>query len=393
MNHNSCLSAVGGSDYGQSQGSGALPGNPPLLPREIGDQNEKGTDISYDWYRHVDDNQHPSQCGGKYTVCPTLHFPPTGGSDTTSYGPEYLLPGLSSFRPRSRCQPPVPTDKQPTSRSPQSVVKQEQGIDESLIARERLLKQAARASVKMVVARHHKEAKPMSHPTAFGKRQPSASDYNQPSEPSANQVFRPHYPSTAQLIIPLRPGARLTLHDVEQNLASLNQQINNANLTSDTSKKERLANEKERVLRVWRILSTENLEQKNGSVSNAALLGNLTERHAPSDLCSKASDRYACMRNKDRSIDRYVPIDRYTPQPKTRGSANLIKRPREPSPEEENEVMAEVITQINCLTKRVAGLQHEQGPRKRRKGAAEALAVALRASVEELLAKTKDITR
>ncbi|KAL8861578.1 MAG: hypothetical protein Q9178_002102 [Gyalolechia marmorata] len=233
----------------------------------------------------------------------------------------------------------------------------------------------------------------MSHPTAFGAQQPSASDYNQPTVASANQAFRPHHPWTAQLTLPLRPGAQLTLHDIEQTLASLNRQINSANLTSDTSKIERLANEKERVLKIWRNLSMENLQQKNGSVSNAAHLGNMTERNAPSNLYSQASDRYARMRDKARSIDRYVPIDRYTPQPKARGSADLIKRPREPSPEEENEVMAEVITQINRLTKRVAGLQHEQGPQKRRKGAAEALAVALRASVEELLAKTKEITR
>ncbi|KAL8921000.1 MAG: hypothetical protein Q9172_004242 [Xanthocarpia lactea] len=389
MNPNGSLSALGGSDHGQTQGSGALAG----IPRETGDQNGKGTDISYDWYRHVDDNQHPSQCCGKYAHCPTLRSPPTAGSETTSYSSEYLLPGLSSSRPRSKCEPPAPADKQPTSRLPPCVVKQEQDIDESLIARERLLKQAARASVKMVVARHHREAKPMSNPTPFGTEQPSASDHNQLSVPSANQAFHPHRPSTAQLTLPLRSGARLTLHDIEQTLASLNRQINSANPTSDTSKKERLANEKERVLRVWRNLSTENLQQKNGTVSNAAHLGNMTERHAPSDLYSKASDRYARMRNKASSVDRYVPIDRYTPQPKTRGSADLIKRPREPSPEEENEVMAEVITQVNRLTKRVAGLQHEQGPQKRRKGAAEALAVALRASVEELLAKTKDITR
>ncbi|KAL8913921.1 MAG: hypothetical protein Q9171_001306 [Xanthocarpia ochracea] len=393
MNPNSSLSALGGSGCGQSQGSSALPGDPPLLPRETGDQNGKGTDISHDRYRDVDDNQHPSQCGDKYSLCPTLHSPPTAGSDTTSYSPEYPLPGLSSFRPRSKCQPPVPTDKQPTSRLPPSVVKQEQDIEESLIARERLLKQVARASVEMVVARHRREAKPMPHPTAFGTQQPSASDYNQPSVPSANLAFGPHNPSTAELTLPLRPGAQLNLQDVEHTLASLNRQIKSANSTSDTSKKERLANEKKRVLKVLRNLNTENHQQKNGSVSNAAHLGNLTEQHAPSDLYSKASDRYARMHNNNSSIVRYVPIDRYTPQPKTGGSANLVKRPREPSPEEENEAMAEVITQVNRLTKRVAGLQHEQGPQKRRKGAAEALAVALRASVEELLAKTKDITR
>lgn len=54
--------------------------------------------------------------------------------------------------------------------------------------------------------------------------------------------------------------------------------------------------------------------------------------------------------------------------------------------------MAEVITQVNRLTKRVAGLQEQRRPEKRVKGAAEGLSVALLASVEELLAKAEDAT-
>ncbi|KAL8758953.1 MAG: hypothetical protein Q9199_001113 [Rusavskia elegans] len=306
------------------------------------------------------------------------------------------------WRPES--QPLGATDTTPNSWSTSRVIKQEPNINQSLIAREQLLKQAAKASVGITAARRRSEVTSMPYPAALSTQRPSAQYYKQ---------------STPQPTLPLGPTARLNLHDVELILASLNRQINSTS-EMDANRRERLMHEKNRVLGVLRQLNIENLRKKNGAVvtlantahlvnstdrytpvhpkaKNAAHLANATDRYIPApsdplvDVRANASNHYACMRSRDRSTDRYVPIDRYTPRPKAQGAADTTKRPREPSPEEEMEVMAEVITQVNRITKRVSGLHGRPGPQKRRKGAAEGLAVALHASVEELLARTKEV--
>lgn len=54
-------------------------------------------------------------------------------------------------------------------------------------------------------------------------------------------------------------------------------------------------------------------------------------------------------------------------------------------------MMTEVIAEVNRITKRVSGLRDKPGQQKRRKLATQGLGVALRASVEELLAETWDV--
>ncbi|KAL9615803.1 MAG: hypothetical protein Q9204_008664 [Flavoplaca sp. TL-2023a] len=111
-----------------------------------------------------------------------------------------------------------------------------------------------------------------------------------------------------------------------------------------------------------------------------------SSKHAPT------SDHQSRKRSgDDGALDRYVPADRYTSQPKSRGAAEMTKRPRESSPEEDVEVMTEAITEVNRITKRISGLGDRPGQQKRRKLTTQGLGVALRGSVEELLAKTWEI--
>ncbi|KAI4225253.1 MAG: hypothetical protein L6R36_004041 [Xanthoria steineri] len=217
------------------------------------------------------------------------------------------------------------------------------------MAREQLLRQAAKALFGLTAAHRRSEAASMPSPAALSTQQPPAQYHKQPIAPPA---------------LPLGPTARLNLHDVEMILASLNRQINNTS-EMDAIRLERLVHEKDR------------------AVGRQAIRW---------PTRADTNDRSGRIRSRDRSIDRYVPIDRYTPRPKSQGSTAMAKRRREPSPADETELIAEVITQVARITKRVSGLHDLPGPQKRRKGAAEGLAVALLASVEELMAKTKEFT-
>ncbi|KAL8780649.1 MAG: hypothetical protein Q9213_006358 [Squamulea squamosa] len=323
---------------------------PTVIPQL--DRSAQLSYMSYDLYHHPD----------RYQLL----------SPATTYSPEHHLLGLGAYGsptkapPYQGSQPLVVPDKLSTSRSTSSVIKQEPNIDQSLIARERILKEAA------IAARQH-----------------SASHQRR----GETRVVQQHKQSIPRLTPTLGSTAHLTLRGVEDTLASLNKQISNANVTHDTDKRERLAHEKERVLRVWRQLSAEHLRKKHGGVEISANAAHFTGRYVPSDSNAGMSDGTARTGNSSNPIDSYRPVDRYRPQYQMPVVADIAKRLREPSPEEEMEVMAEVITQVNRLTKRVAGLQDGPGPQKKRKGAAEGLAVALRASVEELLAKTKEVTK
>ncbi|KAL8854429.1 MAG: hypothetical protein Q9221_000699 [Calogaya cf. arnoldii] len=306
------------------------------------------------------------------------------------------------------------TDAIPTPQSTLVVIKKEP--DQSLQAREQLLKQAAKASFGLTLARPRSE------------QQPPARYYKQP---------------TPQPTLPGNPSGCFNLHDVEHTLAGLNRQLNSTSAVTDPGRYSRLLQEKHRALTVLRPLTMEHLLKKNGGLTsaNATPLATPSQGYAPTqDLyprtknlyppikpdienaphVSNTTDRYTPAltdpyanardneRNRARSDgrlldryvpgeryvpdDRYVPVDHYTPHTKTRGAAGTAKRPREQSPEEEMEVMAEAITQVNRIMKRISSLQDRSRPQKRRKGSAEGLAVALRASVEELLAKTNEVT-
>ncbi|CAO1598392.1 hypothetical protein XANCAGTX0491_002160 [Xanthoria calcicola] len=297
------------------------------------------------------------------------------------------------------------TDTSPICGSTSRAIRQEPNTSQSLMAREQLLRQAAKASLGLTAAHRRSEAASMPYTAALSTQQPSAQYHKQPTLPPT---------------LPLGPTACLNLHDVEMVLASLNRRINNTS-EMDAIATERLVHEKDRVVKVWRQLSIEHLNKKNGVVTdstntvypanstdryvparpkakNGAHLANMTDRYtpAPSDPLADAradtNDRSGRIGSWDRSIDRYVPIDRYTPRPKSQGATAMAKRRREPSPVDEMELIAEVITQVARITKRVSGLHDLPGPQKRRKGAAEGLAIALLASVEELMAKTKEFT-
>ncbi|KAL8875336.1 MAG: hypothetical protein Q9198_006290, partial [Flavoplaca austrocitrina] len=158
-------------------------------------------------------------------------------------------------------------------------------------------------------------------------------------------------------------------------------------------------------------LNANNLRKKNDALNQSitACLANSIDRYTPNESHAKpkkpadrctptsisqyapTSDYYPPKCSTSGSVDRYIPTDRYTPQPGNRGAADPSKRPRESSPEEDVEVMTEIINQVNRISKRVARLEDRPGPQKRKKLATQSLAVALRASVEELLYKTKDI--
>lgn len=300
---------------------------------------------------------------------------------------------LTRDRPSSS-QRPSATKTAATPQSTSIATKQGPYIDQSLMSRERLLRQAALASIGKQPIRPRNEMIPMPLPAELDNRQPLALD-------SRSWIPRSH--------LPLGPKGHLTLHDVEENLALLNRQISSS--AWDVSKQQRFLHEKERVLGVWRQLNANNLRKKSDALNQSitTCLANsidqytLKESHPkpekPADRCTPTSisryaptsDYYPPKCSTSGSVDRYVPTDRYTPQPGTRGAADPSKRPRESSPEEDVEVMTEIINQVNRISKRVARLQDRPGPQKRKKLATQSLAVALRASVEELLYKTKEI--
>ncbi len=318
-----------------------------------------------------------------------LHFASTEQSDAR--------------RPKSQLS--GATDTNPICGSTPRAIKQEANTSQNLMAREQLLRQAAKASFGLTAAHRRSEATSMPYTAGLSTQQPSAQYHEQP---------------TLSPNLPLGPTARLNLHDVETVLASLNRQIKNPS-EMDAIHLERLVHEKDRVLGVWRKLSMEHLHKKNGALTNwtntiypanstdryvlsplkaknGAHLASTTDRYTPApsdplaDIRANTKDWSGRMGSWDRSIDRYVPIDRYTPRAKSHGATAMAKRRREPSPTNEMELIAEVITQVARITKRVSGLHDLPGPQKRRKGAAEGLAVALLASVEELMVKTKEFT-
>ncbi|KAL8981047.1 MAG: hypothetical protein Q9205_004047 [Flavoplaca limonia] len=294
----------------------------------------------------------------------------------------------------SSSQRPYATKTAATPQSTSIATKQGPYIDQSLMSRERLLRQAALASIGKQPIRPRNEMVPMPLPAQLDNRQLLALD-------SRSWIPRSH--------LPLGPKGHLTLHDVEENLASLNRQISSS--ACDVSKQQRFLHEKERVLGVWRQLNANNLRKKNDALNQSInnCLANPIDRYTPNESHAKpekpadrctptsisryapTSDYYPPKCSTSGLVDRYVPTDRYTPQPGTRGAADPTKRPRESSPEEDVEVMTEIINQVNRISKRVARLQDRPGPQKRKKLATQSLAVALRASVEELLYKTKAI--
>ncbi|KAL8879195.1 MAG: hypothetical protein Q9192_008287, partial [Flavoplaca navasiana] len=285
-----------------------------------------------------------------------------------------------------------------TAATPQSTsiaTKQGPYIDQSLMSRERLLRQAALASIGRQPIHPRNEMMPMPLPAPLDNRQPLASD-------TKPWITRSH--------LALGPKGRLNLHDVEENLASLNRHISSS--ACDVSKQQRFLHEKERVLKVWRQLSMENLQKKHGGLnpSNASHPSYTIDRYTPNDPHPKHEnpmDRYTPASSSkhaptsdhqsrkrsgdDGALDRYVPADRYALHPRSRGAAEMTKRPRESSPEEDVEVMTEAITEVNRITKRISGLGDRPGQQKRRKLTTQGLGVALRGSVEELLAKTWEI--
>ncbi|KAL8996711.1 MAG: hypothetical protein Q9169_003826 [Polycauliona sp. 2 TL-2023] len=217
----------------------------------------------------------------------------------------------------------------------------------SLKAREQLMEQAATASVGMATARSRNEPPPMLSAAVSDTKPPSAAN-SQHLEPQSNSR--------------LEPDAHLTLTEVHRRLTSLKDKIKSARSGTNNSKLQGLLREREHLLEVLRRLELENERRKHSGKPNP------------------------------KSTDDYTSID-YPPRSTTSGAASTKKRPREPSPDDEMEVMTEIITQINRITKRVSGLPNKSGSQKRRNGAAEGLAVALRASANELLATTEDVTR
>ncbi|KAL8864444.1 MAG: hypothetical protein Q9198_009857, partial [Flavoplaca austrocitrina] len=123
-------------------------------------------------------------------------------------------------------------------------------IDQSLMSRERLLRQAALASIGRQPIHPRNEMMPMPLPAPLDNRQPLASD-------SKPWITRSH--------LALGPKGRLTLHDVEENLASLNRHISSS--ACDVSKQQLFLHEKERVLKVWRQLNANNLRKKNDALN------------------------------------------------------------------------------------------------------------------------------
>ncbi|KAI4249320.1 MAG: hypothetical protein L6R40_000778 [Gallowayella cf. fulva] len=215
--------------------------------------------------------------------------------------------------------------------------------------------------------------------------------------------------------LPLVDQGQLKLRDVELILATWNRRISAA---SSLEEKKHLSREREQVLGVLHQLNAENLRSRaiqrglnqwsHDGYSETKWWNISTEKHTPQGRYVESIDRCVPAARPESthvplSIDRYIPPEnqakrqlptdgRYRPDFSVQDSPNCIKRRRDPSPEEDTEVMAEVITQVNRLTKRVAGLQEQRRPEKRVKGAAEGLSVALLASVEELLAKAEDAT-
>ncbi|KAL8672700.1 MAG: hypothetical protein Q9168_002860 [Polycauliona sp. 1 TL-2023] len=215
-------------------------------------------------------------------------------------------------------------------------------IDQSLQAREKLLRQAAMASAKMTATRQYSEPKPALYPAVSDCAQPFATS-------SKQSVPRPNQPLVLQ--------AQPTLQQIGRKLGSLNNQIKGAKASMDTSKTQRLNHEREEVLKTL----------------HSSMAADTTYRYTD----SLSAER--------RDID--------SRPAKTSGAAGTSKRRREPSPEDEMEEMTQLITQINRITKRVAGLQDVPGHRRTRKVAAEGLAFALRASAQELLDTVEEVTR
>ncbi|KAL8765333.1 MAG: hypothetical protein Q9209_007560 [Squamulea sp. 1 TL-2023] len=240
---------------------------PPLVHQELRDQSVQLSYMSYDWYHHPDRYQ---------LLSPDI--------SSTKYSPEHRL---SAYNPLNKAPPyhgaqlSIAPDRLSTSRLTSSAIKQEPNIDQSLVAREQILREAA------IAARQHS----VSH-----QRQ------------GETRVVQQHKQSTPRLALQLGSTAHHTLHDVEGTLASLNKQISNANKTHDIVKQERLSYERERVLRVWRQLSAEHLQKKHGNAAHPA------DRYIPSDSQTDMSDLAARKGNSSNSIDRYRPVDRYKPQ-------------------------------------------------------------------------------
>ncbi|KAI4099982.1 MAG: hypothetical protein LQ339_005648 [Xanthoria mediterranea] len=250
---------------------------------------------------------------------------------------------------RRKSQPSGATDTDPICGSTSRAIKQEPNTSQSLMAREQLLRQAAKASFGLTLGRRRSDT------PALNTQQPPAQYHKQPTPPPT---------------LPLGPTARLNLHDVEMILASLNRQINNTS-EMDAIGLERLVHEKDRVVgSVYPANSTDRYVPAPLKAKNCAHLANTTDRYTPApsdplaDARANTNDRSGRMGSWDRSIDRYVPIDRYTPRPKSQGTTAMAKRRREPSPADEMELIAEVITQVARITKRVSGLHDLPGPQK-----------------------------
>ncbi|KAL8701025.1 MAG: hypothetical protein Q9201_005127 [Fulgogasparrea decipioides] len=165
-----------------------------------------------------------------------------------------------------------------------------------------------------------------------------------------------------------RPGRPLqqmtTVGEVEGLLASLNSKIKHeANKTlPDPVKQQRLKRERE-IVREYH----DELQTKRAA--------------------AKAANRVQTQSPKKR---RRHTVDTF-PKPIKEAPATQ-STPLDPPSEDETELMADLITQLGRLTKRVADMEKSFRPEKKRKGAVTGLSYALLANAKELMATTTEVT-
>ncbi|KAL8683317.1 MAG: hypothetical protein Q9186_000700 [Xanthomendoza sp. 1 TL-2023] len=289
-------------------------------------------------------------------------------------------------------------------------VKQESRPDRDLIILQQRLRDAAKASIQARAVQPRNEAKPLpvqevTVPTSNEIRalhadrqhliapqvpisRPMKGEVRLKSTSNANACVAVHarQPAPRQNLPHVGP-AQLSLQHVESILANLNRQLSMINATKSYEKREPLIREREgsaERIRLKSAAATSNDRDHDGHGS--------ADRKTPPGRYTTSIDRYIPPPKLAALAARNVPAttDRYTPHYPDRETTPSTKRQRDPPPKDDTEVMADIITQVTRLSKRVAGLEGSRS-QKRRKGAAEGLSVALVASVEDLLVEAKDV--
>ncbi|KAL8800279.1 MAG: hypothetical protein Q9182_005303 [Xanthomendoza sp. 2 TL-2023] len=310
-------------------------------------------------------------------------------------------------------------------------IKQERRSDRNLIVLQQRLRDAAKASMQSRAVQPQSETKPVplrevAKPSLDGMaalhpdRQHLLAPQAGSSRPINEQVkidclpdWSPRTAVDTHQQVPLQdlpqvgPGQR-NLHHVELFLASLNRELRTVSKTPSSEKQETLLwmrNQAHGILQQLRAEHSHSRTAATTSNNQDQQRHKGADRNNPRGRSIKSVDRYIPPPRPATSVnghvsataDNYTPYysnpytttsSHYTPSYPDRETTTTSKRQREPSAERDTEVIADIITQVTRLTRKVAALGVSR-PEKRRRGAAEGLSVALVMTVEDLLAKAK----